>query len=614
MATWFRSFAGETTTTPPADTTKRGDAGATWTVESDGNALDNRVIYNDRASQNTWKILSFDGAGSPGGVVEALILTRFDGTTGSPRTGVIIHGAGSDDNGTLNGYMAYLDRSATQGRLRLARWDSSSLTALANATSFSFNGGNDLFYIRIQHNGTAIRAKWWRAQDNEPGSWTLSSNDTTYSSGWIAYANTQVNTSQAIRLDAIGVGTGGDPAPMILPAITPAPTAVDDEQIDIAFNTIPHADAQYDLRWSTDDATWTTISGVSTPYQHTNLTPSTTYYYQARMRLGAFTGDWSANASATTTGDGPPTVDLEAESGLILGMEADLAIGHTVDASPGLILGIEGDLQIGRSLETDTGLVFGIEADLQVLPPGKDVSSGPGLILGVEGELAIGHAIEADAGLVLGVEGDLAIGHALEVTTGLVFGIEADLEIVPETPEMEASAGLVLGIEADLQVNPRLEADAGLVFGIEADLAIEHVVTAAAIFELTATLAIAQDHILTGRAILELVSHEGYIGPGSGLQTGPPAPLDRMLREGDTFPVFYRWAGLEGLSGIAHVMARTVRSDRDRQILRVQNIFPDDPALDRPLARGETPSVRPAENTIIRTIKRQRRREREGDG
>lgn len=41
---------------------------------------------------------------------------------------------------------------------------------------------------------------------------------------------------------------------------------------------------------------------------------------------------------------------------------------------------------------------------------------------------------------------------------------------------------------------------------------------------------------LAASAILELVAHEGYIGPGSGLQTGPSASLDQLSRrerEGD---------------------------------------------------------------------------------
>jgi len=513
-APWFRSFAGETTGVAPADTTLRADTGATWTVETDGSSLDNRVIVNDRSSQSTWKILSFDGAGSPSGVVEALILTRFGGSTGSPRTGVIIHGSGAADS--QSGYMAYLDNSATQSRLRLGRWDNGSLTALANAASFSFNGGNDLFYIRIQHNGTAIRAKWWRAQDNEPGSWTISSNDTTYSSGWIAYANTQVSTSQAIRLDAIGVGTSGDPAPMLLPTITPDPVAVDAEQIDITFNEVPHANAEHDLRWSTDNATWTTLTDVDSPYEHTDLTPSTTYYYQARVRLGAFTGDWSGSASATTTGGGPPAVGLEAKAGLILGaraamrvprsldnhsglilgararvhirqllaLEAGIVLGaraqarsiaeHSLDARNGILLGARARMSLVRDLESRGGLLFGGRAAAKVKLPSLD--SRAGILLGARARIALSKALEARNGALLGARAaarSIPI-HSLESLSGVLLGARAQVSVFG-TKRLSLSAGTLLGARAQVRAIAEESTRAGIVFGGRAAAHVEEV-------------------------------------------------------------------------------------------------------------------------------------------
>lgn len=310
---------------------------------------------------------------------------------------------------------------------------------------------------------------------------------------------------------------------------------------------------------------------------------------------------------------------MSAELGTTEAILGKLRLGAlSDDTPPGQPSGFTG--QLGTSRSRPGGFALGAVGSAAP-PPGPvthAVEAIGGLILGGEAELEIIPSgtipVEAIGGLILGGEADLVLVVSPGAGGGLVLGGEADLAVVTAAGTLEAVGGLVLGGEAALEVIEPLAGAGGLILGGEADLAIEHVVRIDAILELESTASIAQDHHLRASAILELVSHEGYIGPGSGLQTGPPAPLDRMLREGDTFPVFYRWAGLEGLSGIAHVMARTVRSDRDRQILRVQNIFPDDPALDRPLARGETPSVRPAENTIIRTIKRQRRREREGDG
>lgn len=57
----------------------------------------------------------------------------------------------------------------------------------------------------------------------------------------------------------------------------------------------------YDLRYSTDESTWTTLTGITSPRAITGLTASTLYYVQARAVNAVGAGAWSASVSDTTS-------------------------------------------------------------------------------------------------------------------------------------------------------------------------------------------------------------------------------------------------------------------------------------------------------------------------
>lgn len=56
----------------------------------------------------------------------------------------------------------------------------------------------------------------------------------------------------------------------------------------------------YDLRWSTDQATWTTQTGIADPQTVSGLAASTTYYVQTRAVNAVGAGAWSPSGSAAT--------------------------------------------------------------------------------------------------------------------------------------------------------------------------------------------------------------------------------------------------------------------------------------------------------------------------
>lgn len=64
----------------------------------------------------------------------------------------------------------------------------------------------------------------------------------------------------------------------------------------------------YDLRYSTDESTWTTVTGITDPQTVSSLTAETLYYAQTRAVNGVGAGAWSTSGTATTDAAATGTV------------------------------------------------------------------------------------------------------------------------------------------------------------------------------------------------------------------------------------------------------------------------------------------------------------------
>lgn len=141
-----------------------------------------------------------------------------------------------------------------------------------------------------------------------------------------------------------------------------------------------------------------------------------------------------------------------------------------------------------------------------------------------------------------------------------------------------------------------------------ATLAIEqrHHITAAALITPVSSLAIAQHHHISAVTLLRLVAYDNYTGPGTGIHS-PGAPFSvNSLREGDTFTVYLPWAGLQGMSGLAHVMSRTARDDRRDQDVELA-IVPHESANLPQLAGGARPQPAADSTDVARRLARTER-------
>lgn len=115
---------------------------------------------------------------------------------------------------------------------------------------------------------------------------------------------------QVTATNAVDTATDGFsiavPATLFAPSTMSAPTitATSDTAISVDLAAAPNdggsAITSYDLRYSTDQENWTTITGVSDPQAVTGLSASTTYYVQARALNAVGAADWSPSGSATT--------------------------------------------------------------------------------------------------------------------------------------------------------------------------------------------------------------------------------------------------------------------------------------------------------------------------
>lgn len=202
MAQHFLSHAGETSgASPPAGFTERGSADGNYGTNTD-------VAEHVASGANNLAWLSWDTPGTAiSGDGEILVRLRTNSAVGN-NSGVIVQGSTSANSG-------YAITLASSGAtLQISRWDAGSEATFVDAAFVWL--ANTWYWIRARRNSGVIEAKVWADGGSEPGSWTVSLTDSTYSSGFYGYA-TRYGFADA-QWSQIGVGTGGDSAPASAPS------------------------------------------------------------------------------------------------------------------------------------------------------------------------------------------------------------------------------------------------------------------------------------------------------------------------------------------------------------------------------------------------------------
>lgn len=81
---------------------------------------------------------------------------------------------------------------------------------------------------------------------------------------------------------------------MEAPILTPSSGQI---SVDRASAPSGYSSTGFDLRHSTDQTSWTTVSNTSDPQVISSLANGTTYYVQTRAKNSAGEGDWSVSSS-----------------------------------------------------------------------------------------------------------------------------------------------------------------------------------------------------------------------------------------------------------------------------------------------------------------------------
>lgn len=218
MATLYRSFDDDTLDVKPSGTTlKRGATAGDYLVKDD--AARRTVRYQNSDAQ-TARGLSYDGMLS-GGTVEVFLLVRDLGTNPASAR-VVAFATDSPDNeygailNTVAGRLVVYKR--VEGAYsELVRISVELSTATYYATRLRVTPGSP---NRIQY-------RVWEPADyanpgaDEPGTWDADTTDSqlgigpggAQEGGWIGHVGFDAD-GVPVYYDAIGIGTGGDPAPM----------------------------------------------------------------------------------------------------------------------------------------------------------------------------------------------------------------------------------------------------------------------------------------------------------------------------------------------------------------------------------------------------------------
>lgn len=240
MAQFTTDFADSayTPTAAPGDWTKIWETTCNWTIETessqslDGSSFGDQVLKCD-ATSLARNGLVWDDAGSVEDVdIKARCRAKDYGTA---VIGLLAR-AFEDSNGE-DGYWLYL--STTTHELGLARRVNGAVTVIATYEldkEEQIYLSDDVWYcIRFQVNGTDLKGKIWRADEDEPGGWQIEETDSNVTAAGGAGLVAKIDS----YCDWFSVGTGGD-APEAFPA-TEADARLTQETVEVLREGDPDA-------------------------------------------------------------------------------------------------------------------------------------------------------------------------------------------------------------------------------------------------------------------------------------------------------------------------------------------------------------------------------------
>lgn len=204
------------------------------------------------------------------------------------------------------------------------------------------------------------------------------------------------------------------PWQMAAPSLTASNTEISVDRADA-----PHSDGPitgYDLRYSTDEASWIVESMSSDPQDITGLSMGTEYFVQTRATNAAGPGPWSPSASVETTAITVPDAFEAGDWSITSGdEEADVTINNLPGDGGDAIIDIEyrldggswvsssgtssftisdltNDQEYDVALRAVNSIGAGAASDTKSVTPEADEPAGPDLTIGLMAFWELGEA------------------------------------------------------------------------------------------------------------------------------------------------------------------------------------------------------------------------------
>ena len=278
----FQSYPVGTALVDDHDWTDLWSSGNDYVMTSGATPVGDRFARFDNASNNH-SVAVWDAAPSNTGRVQLLLLVRRSSNT-NMQNGVIAR-AGGASQGAGDGVNGMFRNNGSD--LRWRQYVNGTIT----------NGGEsghgiefadwliDFFcFLRVDYDGTTIRAKAWREGDEEPASWAMDSTITYTDAGALGIFMERFGASDRHQdIAYFAYGTDGDAAPMPGAAEPEPPWTLtvntegqgtvvkDPDEADYADEAQVELTATPDSGWQVADPLWT---GPDAP-SNTNENPTT---------------------------------------------------------------------------------------------------------------------------------------------------------------------------------------------------------------------------------------------------------------------------------------------------------------------------------------------------
>ncbi|MEF8914136.1 Ig-like domain-containing protein [Natronomonas sp.] len=304
-----------------------------WSVVSgDQFAGGNALAFEHDGETRTRYAFSCDNVGAPADV-EVLDKFRVPAFTADESLGfhARVNLRSSSSSAGENGY--WIEVESPENSFRLAKYTDGSLTTLGR---FGTPEEDTFYYRRFRAEGNELKAKVWKASENEPSEWDIVTTDSDHADGWVGLGSFDTGL---VETDVFSVATDGGTASHLNSDTAPKVAWQSPNNGETVSGTISleiDAEGQEDddsptVEYRIDDGTWQTAS----------YNTDTGYYEDTWDTTGTADGDRTLEAKATDSAGNSTNTSITVTVDNSLSVET-IGVENVTDASTTLVGDVTG--------------------------------------------------------------------------------------------------------------------------------------------------------------------------------------------------------------------------------------------------------------------------------